>query len=410
MYNEELENLIDAALADGELTEKEKQILFKKAQSYGIDLDEFEMVLDSRLVKLKNAEKTEPAAPKSNKLGDVKKCPSCGAMVGAFKTVCPECDYEFRDVDANRSITELTNRINAIYEECDRKERAGDYKIKGLERVRDTRSETERKEEDIVKRLNNVIANFPVPNTREDIIELLQFIQPKVQAGYSTDKNAAAWRHKYVEIINRAKTSYRNDSKMMSEIALYEQASKQSAMSSLFTKYNALSQQAKMLVIGIPLFIVMMVIIALLAAFEDDSKEAKSTEIDNVSESTMGTENTVDGTLSDIKNAFSDIKEDSDTEDAEDYEEESEDNISTETTTNWDKVLDDYESLVNSYLLVAEKAKNGDASAVAEYPNILEKAQSMSSQLGDAKEEMTFKQVARYTKINAKITKATLTM
>lgn len=56
MYNEQIEALISAALADGVLTEKEKQILFKKAQSMGIDLDEFEMVLDARLEKLKNKE------------------------------------------------------------------------------------------------------------------------------------------------------------------------------------------------------------------------------------------------------------------------------------------------------------------------------------------------------------------
>lgn len=49
MYNEQIEALINAALADGTLTEKEKQILFKRAESMGIDLDEFEMVLDSRL-------------------------------------------------------------------------------------------------------------------------------------------------------------------------------------------------------------------------------------------------------------------------------------------------------------------------------------------------------------------------
>lgn len=47
MYNEQLEKLIDYALADGELTEKEKQVLFKKAESMGVDLDEFEMVLDA---------------------------------------------------------------------------------------------------------------------------------------------------------------------------------------------------------------------------------------------------------------------------------------------------------------------------------------------------------------------------
>ena len=95
MYNEQMESLISAALADGVLTEKEKQILFKKAESMGIDLDEFEMVLDARLVELKKKEAREAeqhelemekakaaqkSAPKSNKYGDVRKCPACGAI------------------------------------------------------------------------------------------------------------------------------------------------------------------------------------------------------------------------------------------------------------------------------------------------------------------------------------------
>lgn len=53
MYNEKLEALITAALADGVLTEKEKQILCKKAEAMGIDRDEFELVLDGRLAKRK---------------------------------------------------------------------------------------------------------------------------------------------------------------------------------------------------------------------------------------------------------------------------------------------------------------------------------------------------------------------
>ena len=56
MYNEKIEQLIKSALADGVLTEKEKQVLFKNAQAAGIDLDEFEMVLDARLVELQKAE------------------------------------------------------------------------------------------------------------------------------------------------------------------------------------------------------------------------------------------------------------------------------------------------------------------------------------------------------------------
>lgn len=59
MYNEELENLIDAALTDGVLTDKEKQILFKKAQAMGVDLDEFEVIVETKLEKLKRLEQVK---------------------------------------------------------------------------------------------------------------------------------------------------------------------------------------------------------------------------------------------------------------------------------------------------------------------------------------------------------------
>ena len=65
MYNEKLEALITAALADGVLTDKEKEILFKKAEAMGIDHDEFELVLDGRLAKRKK--EMEAQAPQAAK-------------------------------------------------------------------------------------------------------------------------------------------------------------------------------------------------------------------------------------------------------------------------------------------------------------------------------------------------------
>lgn len=64
MYNEKLEALITAALADGVLTDKEKEILFKKAEAMGIDRDEFELVLDGRLAKRKKEMEAKPAQKK----------------------------------------------------------------------------------------------------------------------------------------------------------------------------------------------------------------------------------------------------------------------------------------------------------------------------------------------------------
>lgn len=64
MYNEKLEALITAALADGVLTDKEKEILFRNAASMGIDRDEFELVLDGRLAKRKKEMEAKPAQKK----------------------------------------------------------------------------------------------------------------------------------------------------------------------------------------------------------------------------------------------------------------------------------------------------------------------------------------------------------
>ncbi|GIZ15077.1 hypothetical protein [Capnocytophaga catalasegens] len=57
LYSQQLEQLIEFALLDNVLTEQEKQVLFKKAASEGIDLSEFEMVLQAKLFeKQKNIE------------------------------------------------------------------------------------------------------------------------------------------------------------------------------------------------------------------------------------------------------------------------------------------------------------------------------------------------------------------
>lgn len=67
LYDAQLEKLIDLALIDGTLTDKKKQILMKKAEQMGIDLDEFEMVLEAKLYS-KNQE--NPKKHKQSNMDD----------------------------------------------------------------------------------------------------------------------------------------------------------------------------------------------------------------------------------------------------------------------------------------------------------------------------------------------------
>ncbi|MCC8089658.1 MAG: hypothetical protein LIO79_10460 [Rikenellaceae bacterium] len=72
-------------------------------------------------------------------------------------------------------------------------------------------------------------------------------------------------------------------------------------------------------------------------------------------------------------------------------------------SSEWDKVLDDYEKYIDQYIRLYKKAVNGDVSAMSEYVSMLEKAESLGDKLDKAKGNMTTAQLNRYTQISAKL-------
>ena len=202
----EIEKLIELVLVDGQISEKEKAVLFRKAKELGVDQDELEVILDGRIFSINNANQKP-----SVKLGDIKKCPACNAIVNSFSSVCDSCGYEFRNTGANKSVIDLSNKLDEIVVECERKS----YKHMIGRGYGD--EETARRD-DIASKQKYVIKNFPVPNTRDDLMELLNYIQPKIEFGMRADKNVFDWRSKYKEIINRAKSSFHSDQNMLIEL------------------------------------------------------------------------------------------------------------------------------------------------------------------------------------------------
>jgi hypothetical protein len=237
MYNEQLEKLIDMALIDGDLSEKEKQILFKKAESFGVDLDEFEMVLEARLYeKKKNQAPSEPvhAAPKSEKLGDIKKCPACGAMVGAFKAICSECGHEFRNIESASSVQKLYHELVRVEEDERNRPKPTPSGFKSLQSlIQGDRDPME--EINLAKRINqrksSIVAMFPIPNAKEDIIEFMSmavaeggkkiggiFSQARLNGENDYIK---AWRSKAEQVVIKARFSLKDDKKVLEEINQY---------------------------------------------------------------------------------------------------------------------------------------------------------------------------------------------
>lgn len=241
MYNEKIENLINFALADGELTEKEKQILFKKAEEAGIDLDEFEMVLDAKLHEkqqsIKQPVAPATAAPKSDKFGDVKKCPSCGAIVGAFQGICSDCGHEFTNIDSVSSVQNLYKELMRVENE-ERNRPKKDKKDKPTSLLGSIAGEIDTDDDDdedriteiIYKRKISVVSAFPVPNSKADILEFM--IMAVAEGGKKiggfwsnmSDEEKSyikTWRAKSEQVVGKARFSLKDDKKLLDEINEY---------------------------------------------------------------------------------------------------------------------------------------------------------------------------------------------
>ncbi len=74
-------------------------------------------------------------------------------------------------------------------------------------------------------------------------------------------------------------------------------------------------------------------------------------------------------------------------------------------STDWDKELDKYESLVNRMIVLHRKVTQGDPTAMADYLKIKEQAESLDKKLGDAK-DMNDAQMARYLNLQKKMLNA----
>lgn len=246
MFSEELNKLIEASLVDGVITDQERAVIRKRALLEGVDPDEVDLMLDAEIQKIR--QKQEEAVAK------VKKCPRCGEIIPAMSVRCPTCGYELRNIDANQSVQKLFSMVNDIYS------------------LQTSESEKEEKAKVLIN-------NFPIPTTKDDILEFLFLAIPNSQdyhsllarignvimwffigilglalifslwgiplvafAVYYCKKNnisigigkknklAKVWRLKCDQIIMKAKYSLSDDPQVMARIEEYEKQNRQKRM------------------------------------------------------------------------------------------------------------------------------------------------------------------------------------
>jgi len=219
----DLENLINIALVDGELGEKEKAVIFRKAQTLGEDPDEIEMIINSKLRGMKK--NVQPVAPQSNKVGDAKKCPSCNAVVPSFSMRCEDCGHEFRNIEAPTSINTLFTMLN----DAESGRNRADTLIAGIGERMFMKGLTMSA---VDKKKREIISSFPIPNTKEDIVEFLIVATPKSKkignmfnSGSPENKlhneYVPVWKAKCEQIIMKARFALKEDKNLLQELERY---------------------------------------------------------------------------------------------------------------------------------------------------------------------------------------------
>lgn len=98
--------------------------------------------------------------------------------------------------------------------------------------------------------------------------------------------------------------------------------------------------------------------------------------------------------------------EDPSTDDETTSDESTESSTDGEAISNVDAALDEYERYVNKYIKLVKKASNGDPTAVAEYADMLQSAQSLQEKLDNAKGDFTSAQMSRLARIENKLINA----
>ena len=177
MFSKHLEDLIQATLQDGILEDYEKEALLKAAKAEGVDPNELQIYINSILQKRSQENKAKKdredmILERERIAAKGKVCPNCGRQVPPLTLKCV-CGYEFTDQKSASSVKELSDKINAL--------RAKDLNVDGgflgLDKTRNEEKAKAKREEDI----RELIHMYPVPNTKEDIIEFLAMAAPNSQ-------------------------------------------------------------------------------------------------------------------------------------------------------------------------------------------------------------------------------------
>lgn len=167
MFSEELNMLIEAAIACGEISDKQREILHKRARAEGVDIDELEMILQAKLMN--------------------------------------------KNKDENVSRDRI-KRDSVLKEHLKRMQEIKRQNFKG----NIFNSKEDKREEAFL----GAIRAFPIPNEKEELLELITFLKPystKIAFFLDDDletEKTKAYKDRYKEACLKVRTKFPNDKEL----------------------------------------------------------------------------------------------------------------------------------------------------------------------------------------------------
>lgn len=123
--------------------------------------------------------------------GNIHKCPNCGEVLNSFTSNCPSCGYEIRGASISVAVQEFAVKLAS----------AESYQEKAA-----------------------IIRNFPIPNTKEDILEFM--ILASTNIGDNLEKDiSAAWQAKTEQAYQKAQIIFQDEKEFLRIQNIYSQVS-----------------------------------------------------------------------------------------------------------------------------------------------------------------------------------------
>jgi hypothetical protein len=234
MYSIKLENLIELAIIDGILSDKERDVLYRRAKEEGIDLDEFEIVVEGRLFEKKqellsfNNEvpiQPNPIPEYDKKEQKIRRCPACNDILQLFTTNCSSCDYELDSGDVDSVAKNLLIQLSKIDK---LKKNVGNSAL--LSAFSDSNSSGDLNINEKCELINKCI----IPNTKFEILSFLSIAIPLVnkveqksrwELGLKQinpdEKLSIAWKKKCEQVLIQAQFSMQSDKKTLDKLMAF---------------------------------------------------------------------------------------------------------------------------------------------------------------------------------------------